>query len=525
MKYTNPILPGFHPDPSICRVGGDFYLVTSSFEYFPGLPLFHSTDLVHWEQINHILDRDSQFTLTTEAPNHFGIYAPTLRYHDGIYYCIVTNVGGPAGGNFFVYTTDPYSAWSDPVWLPFGGIDPSLFFDDDGKVYYSGTDKNIFISELVLSRSTTADGSVQLHCDHVGEQVYAWDGSGGNNPEGPHLYKINGMYYLMIAEGGTEYCHMVTIARSQSVYGPYEPCPHNPVLTNRSTDLPIKAVGHADLVEDQNGNWWAVCLGIRPLGYPFRHNLGRETMLVPVVWQQGWPVMGMNHDGHVDAEIEVWLQAETAQLPGAQTTSGTPAKNSSYIPGSSYTDSFNTTSMHPSWNTIYNPDKALYEFTQNGLILHGNENALSSQEKKSLVCRRQEHFDFTARLTLCIKNLPENGEAGLAIYMNNQHHYELAMTRHNQKRCLIIRRQIGSLWAVENTIEYDSDTVLLQLTGSRERYSFAYSASESAPLVTVGSGETQYLTTEAGGCFTGNYIALYAANTDAICKKFVYEVE
>lgn len=518
MKYTNPILSGFHPDPSICRVGSDFYLVTSSFEYFPGLPLFHSTDLVHWEQINHILDRDSQFILTKEAPNCLGIYAPTIRYHEGIYYCIVTNVGGPAGGNFFVYTTDPYAAWSDPVRLPFDGIDPSLFFDDDGKVYYSGTDKGVFIAELTLTKTTDENG-LQIRCNHVGKQVYAWNGSGGNNPEGPHLYKVNGMYYLMIAEGGTEYCHMVTIARSRSVYGPYEDCPHNPILTNRSTELPIKAVGHADLVEDQNGNWWAVCLGIRPLGYPFRHNLGRETMLVPVTWEQGWPVMGMNGNGHIDSEIE------TSLLPCIEAAFNAPFESSRYIPGSSFTDTFDTASMHPSWNTIYNPDYTLYEFTKSGLILHGNQNDLSSSDVKSLVCRRQEHFDFTARLTISMEHIHENGEAGLAIYMNNRHHYEIAMTATGQKRRLIFRRQIGRLQAVENVIDYDKDTVILQLTGSREEYTFAYCPAEMEPPVIIGTGEAQYLTTEVGGCFTGNYIALYAANTNAICKKFVYDVK
>ncbi len=518
MKYTNPILSGFHPDPSICRVGGDFYLVTSSFEYFPGLPLFHSTDLVHWEQINHILSRDSQFTLTKEAPNSLGIYAPTIRYHKGVYYCVVTNVGGPEGGNFFVYTTDPYGDWSDPVMLPFGGIDPSLFFDDNGKVYYSGTDTGVFIAELTLSQATV-EGRIQIRCDHVGEQVYAWNGSGGNNPEGPHLYKINGMYYLMMAEGGTEYCHMVTIARSDSVYGPYEACPHNPILTNRSTDLPIKAVGHADLVEDQNGNWWSVCLGIRPLGYPFRHNLGRETMLVPVTWEQGWPVMGMNGDGHVDAEIE------TSLLPCAESACSAPFERSRYLPGSSFTDTFDTAAMHLSWNTIYNPDHTLYEFTENGLILHGNENGLSSSDVKSLICRRQEHFDFTARLTLSMETIPENGEAGLAIYINNRHHYEIAMTVVDQKRCLIVRRQIGSLRAVESVIAYDSNAVVLQLTGTRESYTFAYCGDGQEAPVTIGSGEAQYLTTEVGGCFTGNYIAVYAANADAVCKKFSYDIQ
>lgn len=521
MKYTNPILSGFHPDPSICRVENDFYLVTSSFEYFPGLPLFHSTDLIHWEQINHILDRDSQFMLSTEAPNCLGIYAPTIRYHEGVFYCIVTNVGGPKGGNFFVYTTDPYGRWSEPVPLPFGGIDPSLFFDDDGKIYYSGTDKGIFISELTFTKTYGENDAVHIGCDKTGEQVYVWNGSGGNNPEGPHLYKKDGYYYLLIAEGGTEYCHMVTIARSRSIYGPYEGCPHNPILTNRSTELPIKATGHADLVEDQNGNWWAVCLGIRPLSYPFRHNLGRETMLVPVIWENGWPVMGAGKNGHVNTEVETNL------LPCKKTDAHTEFTSHYYIPGSDMTDFFNTPAMHPSWNTIYNADFRFYEFTSDGLILHGNEQNLSSSQPKALICRRQEHFDFMAELTLSIKNssenIPENGEAGIAIYMNNRHHYETAITMRNGKRCLIIRRQIGSLCAVENVIEYDKNTVILQLCGSKETYDFSYRTAEKENPIPIGSGETQYLTTEVGGCFTGNYIALYAANMDVVCRRFSYQ--
>lgn len=519
MKYTNPIISGFHPDPSICRVENDFFLVTSSFEYFPCIPLFHSTDLIHWEQINYILNRDSQVRLAAEAPNCLGIYAPTIRYHEGIYYCIVTNVGGPDGGNFFVYTTDPFGAWSDPVHLPFGGIDPSLFFDDDGKVYYCGTDKGIFIAELTLTKSISSDGSLRICCDKSGEKVYAWNGTGGNNPEGPHLYRINRMYYLMIAEGGTEYCHMVTIARSTSVYGPYEDCPHNPILTNRSTELPIKAAGHADIVEDQNGNWWAVCLGIRPLSYPFRHNLGRETMLVPVTWKDNWPRLGMNGNGHVDSEIT------TSLLPCTESDFNTPFRSNHYIPGQSMTDEFNTPFMHPSWNTIYNPDYRLYKFTPDGLFLHGNRHDLSSSMPKCILCRRQEHFDFTAQLTLSMKEIPENGEAGISIYMNNLHHYEAALTMQNRKRCLIIRRQIGKLKAVKNIIEYSDETVILLLTGSRKEYQFSFQSSEDMSPITIGFGETQYLTTEVGGCFTGNYIAIYSAGADAICKKFVYTVQ
>lgn len=273
------------------------------------------------------------------------------------------------------------------------------------------------------------------------------------------------------------------------------------------------------MVADQNGNWWAVCLGIRPLGYPFRHNLGRETMLVPVVWKNDWPVMGCNGDGHVDPEIT------TSLLPCSETAFDMPFQSSFYIPGQSLTDEFNTVSIHPSWNTIYNPDYNLYEFTSDGLILHGNQYNLSDNMPKSLLCRRQEHFDFTAQLTLRMKEIPEGGEAGISIYMNNRHHYEAAMAMKNKKRCLIIRRQIGKLTAIEHIIEYDDEAVILQLTGSREEYCFHFLTAENAPAVFIGSGEAQYLTTEAGGCFTGNYIAIYASNANAVCKKFVYAVK
>ncbi len=419
-----------------------------------------------------------------------------------------------------MYAEDPYGEWSDPVKLPFGGIDPSLFFDEDGRIYYTGTDKGIFISELTFAKTFSESGSVNISCTGAGEQIYAWNGTGGNNPEGPHLYKKGGLYYLLIAEGGTEYCHMVTVARSRSVYGPYAACPHNPVLTNRSTGLSIKAAGHADLVETKNGSWWAVCLGIRPLGYPFRHNLGRETMLVPVVWENGWPVMGMNGNGHVDAEIETKL------LPCTEAEFDREFTSSHYIPGSDVVDNFDTTIMHPSWNTIYNPDDGMYEFSADGLILHGNRQGLSSSFPKALICRRQEHFDFMAELTLSImnmENMPEGSEAGIAIYMNNRHHYEGAVAMRNGRRCLIIRRRIGNLNAVENVIDCDKETVILRLLGSKETYSFYYKVSENEESVLIGCGETHYLTTEVGGCFTGNYIAIYAVDMDVVCKKFVYK--
>lgn len=252
-KYSNPILPGFYPDPSVCRVGADFYLVTSSFHYFPGVPIFHSRDLVHWRQIGHCLTSRSQLNLDG-CKSSLGIFAPTLRFHKGLFYMITTNTNGFR--NFYVWAKQPEGPWSEPVWLDWPGIDPSLFFDEDGRVYITGNggflgDEALGIYQAEINPET---GSL------LSERRFIWAGTGAKAPEGPHLYKIHGKYYLLIAEGGTEYGHMVTIARSDHPYGPYESHPFNPILTHRSIDSPIQATGHADLVELEDGSWWAVFL-------------------------------------------------------------------------------------------------------------------------------------------------------------------------------------------------------------------------------------------------------------------------
>lgn len=269
MTYRNPVIPGFHPDPSVCRVGDDYYLVTSSFEYFPGVPLFHSKDLVHWRQIGHCLTRVSQLDLS-EARSSAGIYAPTIRFRDGTFYMTTTNVSGR--GNFIVTTDDPHGEWSDGVAVDHPGIDPDLFFDEDGIVYYTTS----YNQGIYQSRIDAKTGQ------RFSDPRLIWSGTGGQYPESPHIYRIGDWYYLFIAEGGTEYGHMETVARSKRPEGPYESCPDNPILSHRSIQSPIQATGHADLVQTPDGDWWAVFLGIRPVGYPFRHHLGRETFLAPV---------------------------------------------------------------------------------------------------------------------------------------------------------------------------------------------------------------------------------------------------
>lgn len=501
MKYKNPILPGFHPDPSICRVGDDYYMVNSSFEYFPGIPIFHSNDLVHWKQIGHCLTRNEQLTLMQGAPNGTGIYAPTIRYHDGIFYVITTNVSydNPQNGhgNFIISTKDPYGEWSNPIWTNLPGIDPSLFFDEDGKVYYCGTHGGIYLCEIDIETG-----------EEKSDRRYIWGGTGGSCPEGPHIYRINNWYYLFISEGGTEYGHMLTVARSKDIFGPYEGCERNPVLTNRSLDLPIKAIGHADITEDQNGHWWAVCLGIRPICYPFKHNLGRETMLVPMYWdEEGWPVMGK--EGAVEEEID------TEYLPLMKEQKVMDTANEYHVH-----DKFNSTQLDMSWNFIYNPIEELWSITaeREGITLYGNEIPLSKASSLAWIGRRQEHHNCIARTELNFIREKDMEEAGLSIYMNNQHHYEIALTNMEGKGCLIFRRQIGSLWRIENIVPCDSNSVLLEMEANMDNYIFRYSV-HGDQYQEIGKGEAKYLTTEVGGAFTGNYIGLYATGNGQKCSN------
>ena len=228
MRYHNPVIPGFYPDPSICKKGEDFYLVTSSFEFFPGVPVFHSTDLVNWKQIGHCLTRKTQLDLEG-VPCSKGIYAPTIRYnpYDDLFYMVTTNVR--KGGNFYVTAKTCSGEWSEPVWVEQGGIDPSLFFDDDGSAHFisNARDRNVAMSGFHCAPIDLQTGKF------LKPAVPLWGGTGGSAPEAPHLYKIKGWYYQMIAEGGTELGHMETIARSRELYGTYEPCPYNPILTHK----------------------------------------------------------------------------------------------------------------------------------------------------------------------------------------------------------------------------------------------------------------------------------------------------
>ncbi len=494
MNYFEPIVAGFHPDPSICRVGQDYYLVNSSFEYFPGVPLFHSRDLLHWRQIGHCLTRTSQLDLRG-ARTSGGIWAPAIRYHQGTFYMITTQVD--AGKHLIVTATDPAGEWSDPVWIDRGGFDPSLFFDDDGTVLLTWTEIRDGGNPTVVRQSRIDVRTGEL----LGEIQDIWHGMGGTYPEGPHLYAIDGHYYLLIAEGGTSYGHMCNIARGDSPWGPFEPCPHNPILTHRSLTNPIQATGHGDLVQAHDGSWWIVFLGIRPIGeFPHYHVLGRETFLAPVRWENGWPVVG--HDGHVEPEMAVPAFAETSSnLPAIR-------------------DDFDQANLDLAWNFLRTPHEGEYSLaTRPGWLRLSCSPATLDDQEPAFVGRRQEHFTCQARTILDFTPQVEGDEAGMTAFMNERHHYEIALVREQGERRLIVRRRIGSLQSVVAQCPAPDGPIALQIDATPETYTFSWS-SPGGESEALAQGEVRYLSTEVAGGFTGVYFGLYATGNHHASDSF-----
>ena len=492
MLYQNPIIPGFYPDPSVCRVGEDYYLVTSSFEYFPGVPVFHSRDLLNWRQIGHCLTRASQLPLE-KAPASRGIWAPTIRYHGGRFYMITTNVSmQPEQKHFIVSTDDPSGEWSEPVLVRTDerGIDPSLTFDEDGTVYFQcATRRGIVQSPISVETGELAFKPKPL-----------WIGTGGKATEGPHLYNINGTYYLMLAEGGTEYGHMETIARSDSPWGPYEGCPHNPILSHRSFASPIQCTGHGDMVQDHTGNWWLAHLGVRP-ATPHCHHLGRETYLAPVRWdEQGWPYAGLW--GHIGLKME-------AECLPSHPWPEQPAR-----------DDFDQPNLDLCWNFLRNPRAEDWSLTERPgcLRLRGSAVTLDDHDSPAFVGRRQRNFDCKATVSLDFQPKSANEEAGLTAYMNPEHHYEIAVRYgENRKREVFVRRRIGSLRAEVASTPVDDGDVLLRIESEAHVYRFSVSQ-DGETWRQLAEGETRYLSSEVAGGFTGVYFGMYATGNGKRCE-------
>ncbi len=496
--YKNPVIRGFNPDPSICRVKDDFYLVTSSFEYFPGLPIYHSKDLVHWEQIGHCLTRDTQLPLK-DASASGGLYAPSLRYRDGKFYVICTNVSG--GGNFYCTAEKPEGPWSDPIWVGIKSIDPDIFWDDDGRTYFvTQGDEGVRVTEIdILS------GKV-LSPEHL-----VWGGMGGRFPEAPHIYKKDGFYYLLIGEGGTEYAHSATIARSKYLMGPYESCPLNPILAHgnrRGQGNQIQGVGHADLVQAEDGSWWAVFLGFRVTQpYSYYHILGRETFLAPVDWPRGgWPQI--NGNGTID------INMSGPTLPLA------PVKEKEAL------ISFESSKLGAEWQFLRNPVRENYSLNErNGYLrIRASPYTLNETKSVSFVGRRQTEHDFSAGTALELVANDDLEEAGITLIQNNNHHYDFFIRKNGNGYVLSVRVVIGSLRYIAAQRQLVGPKVSLQIKGTPLSYTFGYLDEMSGVFQDLQTLDTRYLSTEVAGGFTGVMIGMYAsANGHASDAKAYFD--
>jgi beta-xylosidase len=487
---TNPVLPGFHPDPSVCRVGDDYYLACSSFEYFPGVPLFHSRDLVHWTQIGNVLDRPSQLRLPPGMPSSGGIYAPTLRHHDGRFWLITTNVHDH--GNALYTATDPAGPWSDPIRLPgVPGIDPDLAWDDDG---------NCWCTTAGVNQVRIDPGSGQT----LGSPYRIWSGSAGAKaPEAPHLYRIGDYWYLLIAEGGTERCHSVAIARGRTPAGPFEACPANPILTHRGSDHPIQNTGHADLVRAPDDSWWMVLLGTRPGGgTPGWHVLGRETFLVQVSWVDGWPVVG-----------------ELASVVGTPPWPLRPGT------GTHGRDNFDLAELHPSWISVRHRPADRYTTKERGgwLTLHAGPGSLDDLEA-TFLGRRQQHLCCRARTRIDAAD----GRGGLAVRLDERHHYEIEATAGRVEA----RARIGPLSTVVAAVDVPAGPVVLRLEAVAREVRDPRDGPDTLVLgieerdgtrTVLAELDGRYLSTEVAGGFTGRVIGLYAASGTVHFDWFDYD--
>jgi beta-xylosidase len=478
----DPVVGGFHPDPSVCRVGEDYYLACSSFAYFPGVPIFHSRDLVTWRQLGNALDRPSQLELDG-ASSSGGIYAPTLRHHDGRFWLVTTNVSDR--GSFLVTADDPAGPWSEPVWLPgVPGIDPDLAWDDEGTCWctYHG------ISQVRIDPTTGAA---------LGEPRRLWSGTPGVQwPEAPHLYRVKDVWYLLIAEGGTDRGHCVSVARGPGPTGPFEPCPANPILTSRSTDRPVQSTGHGDLVQAADGSWWLLFLGVRVRGgSPGHHVLGRETFLARVTWREGWPVIGEIVSGGGATGVE--------------------------------RDGFDDPGLHPRWiSPLSRPELSLAD-PPGWLSLRARAGSLD-HPAPAFVGRRPAHLSWTVRARVDTAD----GAGGLALRMDERHHYAIEVRDGEAAayaRIGPLRQRLGGLAlppgpAVLRVEARSTDTVAVPGgDGPDAGPDVVRLGVETDGDVTVlAELDGRYLSTEVAGGFVGRVAGMYAVAGTARFDWFEY---
>ena len=511
-EYVNPILAGFYPDPSITRRGDEYYLVTSSFSYFPGIPIFRSRDLVHWTQIGHVLDRPTQLALDGRAISQ-GIYAPTIRYHDGTFYLITTC--SYCGGNFIVTATDPAGPWSEPIWLrDVDGIDPSLFFDDDGRAYivnngppaepprYEGhraiwmQEYDVRARKMIGPRRVIVNGGVDIAKKPI------WI-------EAPHILKVDNRYYLICAEGGTASQHSEVVFRSDSVGGPYIPYANNPILSQRQLSparpAPITSTGHADFVQTPYGEWWSVFLGVRPYG-PDLTNIGRETFMLPVTWRDGWPT----------------ILDDTATVPYVhRAPAGTPNPTDAIPTSGNFTirDDFSAPMLRPWWVMIRTPRERWFRLdsSRKGLTIQGRSVAIGDRGQPSFIGRRQQHAVATAITAMHYTPRRAGDIAGLVAFQSDAFYYVLGETLHDGKRVVRLVRRAGTGDQGRETILAEAPrsgapngALYLRIQARGAQYDFSYAERANDWRMLARDIDGTILSTHVAGGFVGTIVGMYA---------------
>ena len=507
-QYYNPILAGFYPDPSLCRKGDTYYLVNSSFSFFPGVPVSVSKDLIHWQHLSYALNSREQLPLTHQRVSG-GIFAPAITYNEKnkTFYLITTNVGK---GNFFIKSKDPSKGWSNPVYLPkINGIDPSFLFDKDGKAYI------VHNAPVYGKQDYEGQRAIRiLRFDVKGDSIIGEPKEiirGGShvqkNPiwiEGPHLYHIGNYYYLMCAEGGTCDWHSEVIFRAKNPMGPWEENPQNPILTQRTglnPDRPdiVTSTGHADLVQSKQGDWWAVFLGCRPYQDDF-YNTGRDTYLLPVTWKNGWPTI-LEKGKAVPTVLNMtsWQQKLSAQGQDQAPMTG----------NFSYHDDFKEEQLNSRWIFLRNPEN-FWKLTSNGLEISPLNTNIHGNEAPSAIFVRQQHNNFTAETE--INFTPENNQnfAGFTLLQNEEYNFIFGKTLREGKPIVTLQRDEKiNVTIASAPLQNNTDDLHLKIKGDGRYYDFYYAEGNGKWQILAKGVDAVNLSTHQSGGFIGDCIGLY----------------
>ncbi|HEX9934304.1 MAG TPA: glycoside hydrolase family 43 protein [bacterium] len=523
--FWNPILAGFYPDPSLCRVGGDFYLVNSTFAYFPGIPIFHSRDLVSWRQIGSVMDRPEQLDLNGLGVSE-GLFAPAIRYNRGVFYVTCTLVGGK--GNFVVISKKPEGPWSDPVWLPqVNGIDPSLFFDEDGAyLLYNSIapdDKPLYDGHRTIRmRSFNAERL------RVADEEYILVNGGtdiNRKPvwiEGPHLFKKDDFYFLIAAEGGTGDQHSEVVFRSADILGPYIPYEKNPILTQRHLNPrrrhPVTSTGHADFVQIESGTWWAVFLGCRPYR-PFEeghYNTGRETFLAPVEWRDGWPVVDLEHDV---LQYRYPFPVQPVHLMH-------PMQPEGEIPlGGNFTvrDGFQTDTLNPGWMFLRTPREPWFNLNREKgcLCIRLGPETCAGNGNPRFIGRRQQHANGYAAASMHFSPEAADEKAGLLVFQNERHFYYLCQSLESGTAVVqLYQSPVGgpsdapmeSLASRPLPEKHRGAPLRLKIEGRGKEVAFFYACGSDKWTLLKDNVDARFLSTKTAGGFVGCMFAMYATS-------------